>query len=612
LGRLVRRRATDNPANRTLDKRRSTISCHLQVKTIWADSKRVALRLSPAEHLAKEPKPAFVYVLMFNDALEAVDSYLIHLRGKNLEPILKRLRKAQAASKPKINATEITYNPKTAGVRLPPNGKALRDKLEIDCGPDPQAYVASKAQELEHLGFEKGRYQLELTLQACNVDELVEAFLSLRPLEAKATESLEVRFGVALPANHLPLDVPMKLEIKPRPADQCTIRAYNQSGGPPAVFRGEVFFAAIKMPAGHFRARICTRFFTLDYQSGGKGQVAFATLPEVTSTSRFSLNDWRNYLRLLAAIGSEHTRLEVTPCKAKHFTIHMSRHIGEEQLADVQELLLACDDTNHVLELAGTNGGEFSFQDFVALAPEIRMASGRRASLLLDARGSVGIRPVRSSLCELGAAGECDPRLRSGGHHGRNRSRSAHLAPHRGGAAARIRDRRRFAGLSGLHCGLQKCNGLGECCCTGARKRRWREIAARNITSRPKVQPALRLHPLDLQIGGFLAQLRLVCVEGHLEVEGVDDVKHVALVDELVVDDPDFRDLPRHLGRDARDLHADAAVPRPGGGDVEPVLITPLQTTVPMPALTIPAPPGGDSFLHVDFIERLLPSDLCY
>ena len=66
----------------------------------------------------------------------------------------------------------------------------------------------------------------------------------------------------------------------------------------------------------------------------------------------------------------------------------------------------------------------------------------------------------------------------------------------------------------------------------------------------------------------LLAQLRLVRVERHLEVEGIDDVEHVALVDELVVDDADFRDLPRHLGRDARDLHADAAVSRPGRGDI--------------------------------------------
>ncbi len=39
-------------------------------------------------------------------------------------------------------------------------------------------------------------------------------------------------------------------------------------------------------------------------------------------------------------------------------------------------------------------------------------------------------------------------------------------------------------------------------------------------------------------------------------------------MDVLVVDDPDFRDLPRHLGRDVRDLHAHAAVSRPGRGDI--------------------------------------------
>jgi hypothetical protein len=48
------------PTNdRTLDKRRSATSCHLQLKTIWADSERITLRLSSAERLAKEPKPAF-------------------------------------------------------------------------------------------------------------------------------------------------------------------------------------------------------------------------------------------------------------------------------------------------------------------------------------------------------------------------------------------------------------------------------------------------------------------------------------------------------------------------------------------------------------------------
>ena len=80
--------------------------------------------------------------------------------------------------------------------------------------------------------------------------------------------------------------------------------------------------------------------------------------------------------------------------------------------------------------------------------------------------------------------------------------------------------------------------------------------------------PALRLHLLDLQVGGFLAQLRLAGVERHLEIEGIDDVEHISLVNILVVDDPNFRDLPRHLRRDSRDLHANRAVARPGRGHI--------------------------------------------
>ena len=83
-----------------------------------------------------------------------------------------------------------------------------------------------------------------------------------------------------------------------------------------------------------------------------------------------------------------------------------------------------------------------------------------------------------------------------------------------------------------------------------------------------EVLPALCLHPLHLQIGGFLAQLRLGGVKRHLKIEGIDDVEHVAFVNVLVVDDPDFGDLPRYLRRDVRDLHPNAAVPRPGRGDI--------------------------------------------
>ena len=144
------------------------------------------------------------------------------------------------------------------------------------------------------------------------------------------------------------------------------------------MFSGDVFFPAIRPPAGHGRVQIRTKFFTLDHQegsSGDKGQLSFATHPEVTSTSRFSLDDWRNYFRLFAALGGDQTRLEVTPTKVPSFIIPLGKHISGQQLENTHELLLACDDINFVLDFAGIKPAEFSFQELASSALEMRIAA---------------------------------------------------------------------------------------------------------------------------------------------------------------------------------------------------------------------------------------------
>src|SRR5260370_31697789 len=67
----------------TLDKRHSPISCHVQVKTLWDSNDEFRMRLSSAERLAKEPKPAFVYVFKVNKNLEFVAAHLIHILAAN-------------------------------------------------------------------------------------------------------------------------------------------------------------------------------------------------------------------------------------------------------------------------------------------------------------------------------------------------------------------------------------------------------------------------------------------------------------------------------------------------------------------------------------------------
>ena len=71
-------------------------------------------------------------------------------------------------------------------------------------------------------------------------------FSASRSLEGVATESLELRFGIPLPTDHLPQGAVVKYEIiSTSLGDRCAIRAYNQAGGAPGVFSGDVFFPTI-------------------------------------------------------------------------------------------------------------------------------------------------------------------------------------------------------------------------------------------------------------------------------------------------------------------------------------------------------------------------------
>jgi hypothetical protein len=77
--------------DRSLDSRIVPLSCHVQAKTLLARIDRVQVRLSSAERLAKEIKPAFIYVFKVVGT-EITGAYLIHIIGNPLERILKRLR----------------------------------------------------------------------------------------------------------------------------------------------------------------------------------------------------------------------------------------------------------------------------------------------------------------------------------------------------------------------------------------------------------------------------------------------------------------------------------------------------------------------------------------
>jgi DNA-binding winged helix-turn-helix (wHTH) protein len=104
--------------------------------------------------------------------------------------------------------------------------------------------------------------------------------------------------------------------------------------------------------------------------------------------------------------------------------------------------------------------------------------------------------------------------------------------------------------------------------------RGYRFVAPVSLEDRRSPRPPQQLvqrhsHNLPNQITRLLGRAETArALATFLSSDRLLTVEHVAPENVLVVDDPDFRDLPRHLGRDANDLHADAAVSRPGRCDI--------------------------------------------
>jgi len=249
----------------TLDGRQGPISCHVQVKTLFETSNRFQMRLSSAERLAKEKKPSFVYVLRVNEDLDFVDSFLIHLLDEPLAVILKRLRRERALSGvPKINEKKITIPVNKNSVRFKPTGKDLRAAFESACGVDMDAYISKKSGQLQNLGFDEKRHQLNATLHLGSDEEIVDAFLGIKAnIPVSNVQAFETRFGIKLPDKNL--HGSGVLNINPNPADSCLISFQRSALEVPAVFTGEMFYPPIPgLSSEKVKILIKSDFFTIE------------------------------------------------------------------------------------------------------------------------------------------------------------------------------------------------------------------------------------------------------------------------------------------------------------------------------------------------------------
>lgn len=338
---------------RPLDSRSTPLSSHVQVKTLLAHNDRVKISLSAAERLAKEVKPAFVYVFKVVGT-EITDAFLIHIIDDPLASILKRLRREHASrNAAQINKKDISFGASVVGARIEPTGKALRGAIQAACGPRLDAYATRKMSQLNQLGFEPFPYKGTLRFrQLRGLDKLVDVFLGLeRNIEIDRLEAFEVRFGIPLPLRQF-APATQTVSIDPQPFDSCTITVRNDELGLPSVFKAKLFVPAIpNLPIGSFKYLVKSSPFS--FLISLRGQVSFWQDDDIRS-QKHPPERWVNHARLLVGLATGKANLEI---RADNRFDHLEFGIYEVDypldLARCEGWLALCEYTLALFKLAG-------------------------------------------------------------------------------------------------------------------------------------------------------------------------------------------------------------------------------------------------------------------
>jgi hypothetical protein len=358
----------DSPDDQsTLDKRSSPISCHIQVKTMWTTSDSFRMRLSSAERLAKEPKPAFIYIFKVNNKLDFVEAYLVHVLDETLGAILKRLRKEQVKSPPAINKKFITFRVSVIGQKLLPTGDALRSAIFEHSRPDVQSYIARKADQLKSLGFNPRPYEGKAVLTFNGIEQLVDIFLGLTKGQLSDFKTFETRFGLKLPL-HEPEVAKGTIHIQPKPADHCIVAVRKDTLSPPAILQGDLYLSSLPNLSPDYRkVLIKSPLFKIIFHKG----VKIDTDEEGITTGSFTIDVWINFIQMLTVLSGGAGSITITPSKSPPLSITITGKLNVNGPVNFELLLAAFETVKRLFKRAGVPERIVRFYDVASIADQI-------------------------------------------------------------------------------------------------------------------------------------------------------------------------------------------------------------------------------------------------
>lgn len=224
------------------DKRAAPLSCAVQVKSVNVGQRTISLRLTAAERLAKDPKPAFVYVPSIDKSRSVKAAHLIHIHGNRLAAILQRLRKEAADGNKSINKRYINFTI-TDEDEIEPTAGALKAAIEAAMPDGLVEYIQLKRNWANKTGYEGVVASVKTTIQA-TAHEMVDLFLGLsKNVKAINTTVFDHRFNIKLEEQYLPECL---ISITPVPIDKCKLVATDPSTGKRTSIKCEIFRPAIQ------------------------------------------------------------------------------------------------------------------------------------------------------------------------------------------------------------------------------------------------------------------------------------------------------------------------------------------------------------------------------
>ncbi|MFN3857887.1 MAG: hypothetical protein ACK4RV_09045 [Caulobacter sp.] len=286
------------------DKRSAPMVCDFQIKTRRSGSHRITSRLSALEKLSKRPTPSFIYAFSVSDDLEFESAHLIHVAGDFLAFILENLRKSFAKGT-RPNDRDVSFDPRKYGIELPVTGHALASHVLAECGATAMKYAAAKESQFETLGYGPQRMKIETTLLANSHDELVDAFLGIKPIAVSSIQGFEERFGISVPMPELQGN-DATLEISPHPVDKCEIAA-DLGDGAVVRFPGDLYMPPHQLlPKGTFRFLFRTKFFDVNVRYTNENtplsvHIGLSMSDVDFESQKAKPSEWRDYFALMSA-----------------------------------------------------------------------------------------------------------------------------------------------------------------------------------------------------------------------------------------------------------------------------------------------------------------------